>query len=99
MTVVLPNNEEVSTSECYNVSFKLENRIFKHIFYVLDINSDIILGNDFLRRFKVLLDYSDMTAVLSEEGNTVTVPIVSKAYAALDVIDNLNKITLKDKIK
>ena len=44
---------------------------FEHIFYVLDITSDIILGNDFLRKFEVSLDYSDMTAVISSKNATV----------------------------
>ena len=58
----------------------------------LDINSDVILGNDFLKRFEISLDYSDMTAVLSSKNVSVEVPRVSKAFDTRDIIANLSKM-------
>ncbi len=51
LSVVLPNGECVTTNECYLMKFKIGNVFIKHLFFVLDINSDIILGNDFLRTY------------------------------------------------
>lgn len=92
--MVLPNDERVTSSKCYSLSFKIGNVNVEHQFYVLDINSDLIVGSDFLRRFEVFLDYADMTAVLNVDGTVVPVPVMSQAYEIKDVLTNLNKISL-----
>ncbi len=94
LLVVMPNNESVMTNECYLMKFKIGNVFIKHLFYVLDINSDIILGNDFLRTYQVQLDYEDMTACVSVNDDNVILPMVCKSFEVRDILSNLKGKTL-----
>lgn len=53
-------NSSVQFSSCIQFSFKIQGKNFKHIFYVIQMAEDstfsIILGYDFIRKFRVKMD-------------------------------------------
>lgn len=58
-----------------------EQFIVEHVFQIVDndfaIEADAILGRDFLRKFKAVIDYDTWTLTLNTDGNSIQVPILS----------------------
>lgn len=81
------------------ITFTVAHKLFTHTVYVVkDLNCSMLLGNDFLKSYGVILNYEDNTITISHSGVKTHFPmhINSKFTTDLDTL-RVESISLKSK--
>lgn len=96
-------NSKISFSACVKISFKIDNCLFRHPFYIVDFSSQSqykgILGNDFIISNKIIIDSANNTAAFGSKQLDFINKLPVKLCDNINVIketspENLNHDTM-----